>query len=182
MFVVAGVTGNTGSVVARAAPCGREDGAACSFATRPKAAPWKAKGAEVFTLGSLDDSARAPTKALTGTRPRVPTLAAGHGREGLHRRAEEDGRFDRAGGRRERHRPRRVPLVDRRAARHRRRARSRRCIMRSSGSRRRRRKLTFVRAGYCPRELRERRGGDEGRASSRRSRPPILVIPTTTTK
>lgn len=64
MFVVAGATGNTGSVVAeQLLAAGKKVRVLVRDAA--KGEPWKAKGAEVFALASLDDSA-ALTKALTG--------------------------------------------------------------------------------------------------------------------
>lgn len=64
MFVVAGATGNTGSVVAESLlAAGKKVRVLVRDAA--KAESLKARGAEVFTLSSLDDMA-ALTKALTG--------------------------------------------------------------------------------------------------------------------
>lgn len=63
MFVVAGVTGNTGSVVAQTL-LDQKQAVRVIVRTADKGAAWKAKGAEV-ALASLDD-AQALTKALEG--------------------------------------------------------------------------------------------------------------------
>jgi uncharacterized protein YbjT (DUF2867 family) len=65
MFVVAGVTGNTGSVVAQTL-LDRKQPVRVIVRTADKGAAWKAKGAEV-ALTSLDD-AQALTKAFEGAK------------------------------------------------------------------------------------------------------------------
>jgi len=63
MFVVAGVTGNTGSVVAQTL-LDRKQPVRVIVRTADKGAAWKAKGAEI-AVASLDD-AQALTKAFKG--------------------------------------------------------------------------------------------------------------------